>query len=142
MCSHFLFELEGIKHDVFAIEELQRTVYLPTSAARIYKGPNLTDVNMEWLLHCMDFFRYHMMNEEAETLFQSVNALAMTQKPSAWREPFRQGAYPLSKNWMGTYSFLDVTEIKKLRSLTSDQISGHYFIDKNVDEGKIQVLSF
>ncbi|KAH7385622.1 hypothetical protein BKA66DRAFT_528087 [Pyrenochaeta sp. MPI-SDFR-AT-0127] len=140
MCSHFLFEPEGAKHDVFAIEEVQRAVYLPTNVAPIYQGPKLTMINMEWVLHCLNFFRHHMMNEDAGTLSESVDALSVTQKPSAWQEPLREGAYPLSKNWMGTYSFLEMSEIRKLRSLTPDQVGDHYFIDKNIDEGKIQSL--
>ncbi|KAF1840797.1 uncharacterized protein K460DRAFT_380586 [Cucurbitaria berberidis CBS 394.84] len=140
MCSHFLFELEGAKHDVFAIEESQRAVYLSTNAAPMYQGLNLTDVNMEWVLHCLNFFRHHMMNEEVDTLFENMNALSVTQKPSAWREPLRRGAYPLGKHWKGTYAYLDAKEVVKIRKLHPDQVGAEFFVDKNVEEGKIQSL--
>lgn len=139
MCSHFLFELEGAQHNVFAIEESQQAVYLATNAAPIYLGPHFTDVNMEWVLHCLNFFRHHMATEDVGTLFESVNALPVTQKPSAWHAPLQQGAYPLGKHWKGTYSFLEAGEITKIRSLKPDQIGSEFFSDKNVDEGKVQV---
>jgi hypothetical protein len=139
MCSHFLFELESAKHNVFAVEESQRVVYMATNTALIYKGPTQTLVNMEWVLHCLHFFRHHMMNEEVATLYEAMSELSPRQKPSAWQEPLRKGSYPLSSYWKGTYAFLDPPEIKKLRKLSPDQVGDEYFCDKNIDEGKIQV---
>jgi hypothetical protein len=139
MCSHFLFELEGAKHNVFAVEESQRIVYMATNTYPIYGGPKLTDVNMEWVLHCLHFFRHHMMNEEVATLYDAMSELSPQQKPSAWQEPLRSGSHPLGSHWKGTYAFLEAPEITKLRKLSADQIADTYFCDKNVDEGKIQV---
>jgi hypothetical protein len=139
MCSHFLFELDGAKHNVFAVEESQRIVYLASNAAPMYGGLNLTDVNMEWVLHCLHFFRHHMMNEEVATLHAAMSDLSPLQKPSAWQEPLRKGSYPLGSHWKGTYAFLDVSEITKLRKLPVDEVGDSFFSDKNVDEGKIQV---
>ncbi|KAL5120293.1 hypothetical protein ACEQ8H_001851 [Pleosporales sp. CAS-2024a] len=140
MCSHFLFDLEDAKHNVFAVEESQRMVYLATNAAPLYSGLGLTQVNMEWMLHCLHFFRHHMMDEEVATLHTAMSDLSPMQKPSPWQEPLRKGSYTLGTHWKGTYAFLDVPEITKLRRLPLDQIDGNYFCDKNVDEGKIQSL--
>lgn len=141
MCSHFLFQLDGAKHNVFAVEESQRFVYMATNAAPMYRGPgdNLTEVNLEWVSHCLNFFRHHMMNEDTGTLFDSMEDLSKAQKPSAWQQPLRTGAYPLSAHWKGTYAFLEPAEIRKLRRLTDEQVGDEFFQDKNVDEGKIQV---
>ncbi|KAL6708480.1 hypothetical protein ACN47E_002743 [Coniothyrium glycines] len=141
ICSQFLFELKGARHNVFGIEESQRAVYLSAGAAPIYKGPNLTDVNMEWVLHCLNFFRHHMMCEDTATLFDNIKELPATQKPSRWREPLRNGAYPLSKHWKGTYSYIHWPEMKKLRELKPDDALDEFISDKNVDEGKIQSLT-
>jgi hypothetical protein len=138
MCSQFVFsETEGLKHNIFAFEEAQHAVYQSALAAPLFPGTStLTEVNMGWMLHTMNFFRHHMMNADAQTLFDKIEELEVSQKPSAWREPLPQGAYPLSKHWRGTYSFLDNPEVQKLRK----QGPGvELYIDKNVDEGKIQV---
>ncbi|KAF2832993.1 hypothetical protein CC86DRAFT_338057 [Ophiobolus disseminans] len=139
MCSHFLFELEGANH-VFAAEESQQVVYMATNNAPLYGGVHKGEVNMNWMLHCMQFFRNHMMNEDVASLFHAMDDLSPRQKPSAWQEPLRMGTYPLGKHWKGTYSFLDVPEITKLRMLSPDQVGDAYFCDKNIDEGKIQSL--
>ncbi|KAF1835515.1 hypothetical protein BDW02DRAFT_523110 [Decorospora gaudefroyi] len=133
MCSQFIFDLSGLEHNIFAFEESQYAVYRSSIAAPLFTG---TNVNMEWIMHCMKFFRHHMMNEEAQTLFDKIQELDVSQKPSAWREPLRQGAYPLSKYWKGTYSFLDNKEVMRLRCQGPGE---EVYIDKNVDEGKIQL---
>ncbi len=105
MCSHFLFNLDNAKHVVFGVEESQREVYLPTNEAPIYEGPDFTEINMPWLLHNFNFFRHHMLDEDAATLFGSIDALSTSQKPSAWRQPLQNGTYKLSKALEG-YIFI------------------------------------
>ena len=139
MCSCLLFEYDSLKHHVFAIEQLQRAAYAATNEAPIYEGLNYTDVNMEWIAKCLDFFRYHMMNRETMTLSDAMEDLSALQKPTAWQRSLKHGAFPLSKHWKGTYSFLDPNEQRKLRALSNDDDSDTYFSDKNIDEGKIQV---
>ncbi|KAH8727517.1 hypothetical protein GQ44DRAFT_648578 [Phaeosphaeriaceae sp. PMI808] len=141
MCSHFLLESK-LKHNVFAVEESQYVVYMATSKAPLYTFGNIsqTELNMNWVLHCMQFFRYHMMCPDVATLFDAMDDLSQLQKPSAWQEPLKKGSYPLGKHWKGTYSFLDPAEIKILRKIPVDRIGDEYLCDKNVDEGKIQSL--
>lgn len=139
MCSHLLFEFDNVKHGPLGVEEAQRMVYMATNKAPLYTGPTLTDLNMEWILHCMNFFRHHMMSQEAGTLYEVMNELDPYEKPSAWQEQLCSGAAPLHKHWKGTYSYLDVSELAKLRRLSTEQLSDDFFPDKNVDEGKIQV---
>lgn len=139
MCSPLLFEHENIKHHIFAAEELQRAVYASTNKAPIYEGLNHTNVNLEWIMKCLDFFRYHMMNKEIMTLCDAMEDLSASQKPTAWQEPLRKGAFPLSKHWKGTYSFLDPNEQRKIRTLSKDDDDEFHASDKNIDEGKIQV---
>ncbi|RYN35811.1 hypothetical protein AA0113_g1302 [Alternaria arborescens] len=136
MCSQFVFNIEGLEHNIFAFEESQHTVYLSASAAPLFNYDH-TKLNLGWMLHAMSFFRHHMMNENAQTLFDRIEGLDATQKPSAWREQLKIGVQPLSKYWKGTYSFLDNSEVQKLRRQGPGK---QVYIDKNVDEGKIQSL--
>ncbi|KZM28198.1 hypothetical protein ST47_g682 [Ascochyta rabiei] len=140
MCSPLVFEHENIKHHVFAVEQLQRAVYAATNKAPIYEGLDHTDLNVEWIMKCLDFFRHHMMNQEVMTLSDAMENLSTLQKPTVWQGPLQKGAFPLSKHWKGTYSFLDSNEQRKIRALPNDDDSEIYFSDKNVDEGKIQSL--
>lgn len=141
ICSSLLFELDDLKHHVFAVEQLQRAAYASTNSAPIYEGLYYTDINMAWVMKCLDFFRYHMMDRQTMTLSDAMEDLSALQKPTAWQEPLRNGALPLSKHWKGTYSFLDPREQKKLRTLPDDDDSDTYYSDHNIDEGKIQVFT-
>ncbi|CAG5156861.1 uncharacterized protein ALTATR162_LOCUS4654 [Alternaria atra] len=136
VCSQFVFNLEGLEHNVFAFEESQHAVYLSAAAAPLFTKDH-TKLNLGWMLHAMNFFRHHMMNKNARTLFDKIEELDATQKPSAWREQLENGAQPLSRYWKGTYSFLDNSEVQKLRRQGPGK---QVYIDKNVDEGKIQSL--
>jgi hypothetical protein len=139
ICSCLLFEHDDMRYHVFAIEQLQRAAYAASNKAPIFEGPHLTDINMEWTMKCLDFFRYHMINEDASALSYTMEDLSPLQKPTAWQGALNNGAVPLSKTWKGTYSFLDPKEQRKLRNLSADNDSLEYFPDKNIDEGKIQV---
>jgi hypothetical protein len=139
VCSCLLFEHEDMKYHVFAIEQLQRAAYAASNKAPIFEGLHLTDINMDWTMKCLDFFRYHMINEDASTLSYTMEELSPLQKPTAWQGTLKNGAVPLSKTWKGTYSFLDPKEQRKLRNLSADDDSDAYFSDKNINEGKIQV---
>ncbi|KNG51475.1 hypothetical protein TW65_01490 [Stemphylium lycopersici] len=136
MCSQFIFNLTGLKHNIFAFDESQYAVYQSSVVAPIFTSDHKV-LNLEWILHSMNFFRHHMMNEETQTLFDKVDELEATHKPSAWREPLRQGAQPLSKHWKGTYSFLEHREVNRLRRQGPGK---DMYCDKNIDEGKIQSL--
>ncbi|KAF2995871.1 hypothetical protein E8E13_004081 [Curvularia kusanoi] len=140
MCSSLLFEHGSLKHHIFAIEQLQRAAYAAQSKAPIFEGLNHTDINMDWTMKCLDFFRYHMMNKDASTLSDTMEDLSPLQKPTAWQGPLKNGVAPLSKTWKGTYSFLDPREQRKLRQLADDDDTDTYFSDRNIDEGKIQTL--
>lgn len=141
VASSLLFEQDDFKHHVFAIEQLQRAVYAATNKAPIYEGFSHTDVNMVWVMQCLDFFRYHMMNKDTMTLSSAMDDLPAVQRPSAWQGPLKNGAVPLTKHWKGTYSYLQPKEQHKLRMLADDDDNDKCFSDKNIDEGKIQVSS-
>ncbi|OAK98834.1 hypothetical protein IQ06DRAFT_327330 [Phaeosphaeriaceae sp. SRC1lsM3a] len=140
MCSHLLFEFEDVKHGLLGFEESQRMVYMPTKSTPMYLGPTMTGLNMDWILHCMNFFRHHMTSQEAGTLYEAMNCLSAYQSPSAWQAPLRSGTAPLGKHWKGTYAYIEYDEIGRFRRLNPDDMADAFFCDKNVDEGKIQSL--
>ncbi|KAF2869747.1 hypothetical protein BDV95DRAFT_85486 [Massariosphaeria phaeospora] len=144
MCAHFLFDLDGPRQNVLAVEESQIAVYAPSNVAPLFTGQYKTDVNMEWVLHSLDLFRCHMTNVELATLYSTMSDLPVSQKPSAWRGLLKHGCYPLSKHWKGTYTFLEQNDIDKLRDVfynnKSSKKNDLFFVDGNVEEGKIQSL--
>lgn len=140
MCSYFMFELRDRKHNVFGLDEVQQVVYASTASQPLFIGPYKLDINMNWFWNCMDFFRHHMMDKDAATLYYAMRDLPYRQRPSLWQEPIKSGSYPLAKHWKGTYSFLDISDIRKLRNRQKSGDNGEgYLPDSHIDEGNIQV---
>lgn len=144
MCAQLLFSMEAPKYDIISFEDSQKMVYARMADEPMFEGRGNIQVNMTWTLHCLSFFRHHMVREEAQSLFASMEALSIGDWPSAWREPLKEGCYPLSKRWKGTYSYLENSELSRLRKPggRKGQDPDEYFIDKNLENGgKIQVCS-
>jgi hypothetical protein len=140
MCAQLLFQLQmdGPKYDIYCFDESQRMVYAHHTLEPIFKGHGDLQVNMEWILHCMNFFRHHMIRPEAQSLYETMSDLEVGDRPSAWRAPLKDGSYPLSKHWKGTYSYLDPNELYRIRSRIGKKSrhSEEIFVDKNIEEGE------
>lgn len=142
MCGQFLFELNNLKYDIYAFDESQKVVYAKSATFPLFDAYHT--VNMEWTLHCLNFFRHHMMKEDAMTLYSTMASMPIGDRPSAWRGPLKEGAYPLSKFWKGTYAYLDERELSRIRKLSKGKkgrdSDGIWFEDKNIEHGgNIQV---
>lgn len=137
MCSQFLLDASTTL-PVYGFDESQQAVYAPANDARIFTGLNKDQVNMDWLLHTLDFFRAYMTNEDMGRLCGKLAELPIYEKPSAWRGRLEGGCYPLSKHWKGTFAYLEFDELKRFRRKDSKK-KDIVFMDRSVDEGMIQV---
>jgi hypothetical protein len=63
---------------VLGIDESQKVVYAPTNIAPIYIGDKKNKVNMDWCLHCFNFFHFHMKNPDASLLHDQMEELVST----------------------------------------------------------------
>jgi hypothetical protein len=134
--------MEAPKYDIISFDDSQKMVYARMKDEPMFsKSHGDLQVNMTWTLNCLSFFRHHMVREEAQSLYASMEALSASEWPSAWREPLKDGCYRLSKQWKGTYSYLDTSELARLRRPNrKNRDPEAYFIDKNIEDGgKIQV---
>ncbi|KAF2691128.1 hypothetical protein K458DRAFT_382702 [Lentithecium fluviatile CBS 122367] len=146
MCAHFLFDLGGARHNILGIDESQKAVYAPTNLAPLYISDKKNEVNMEWALHCLNFFLFHMKNPDASLLHDKVEELDSFDRPSAWREPLKAGSYPLNKCWKGTYAYMLRPDLDRFREYASGKKhlrpEDTIFSDLNVEEGCIQSIQF
>ena len=65
-------------------------------------------INTIFLLHIVNFFKYHLTNETEDTLFRAYSQLGNSQKPRAWDGPLQQGrgipgVKKLGRHWKGSY---------------------------------------
>lgn len=89
--------------DTFGFPDSQQAVYASVAAAPIFVGFNKLSVNLVWVLHVLNFFKYHMTRQSEQTLFEQFGALEEWEKPQAWKSQLKEGAHKLGKFWKGTY---------------------------------------
>ncbi|PVH93955.1 hypothetical protein DM02DRAFT_207624 [Periconia macrospinosa] len=144
MCTQLLFTMDNVgNRDVIGFPDSQKAVYASTHDAPIFTGPKENIINMKWVLHCFNFFRYYMATPEASALHDNLCYLGASQRPRPWDEPLKRGSYPLGNYWKGTYAFLEQSNLHKLRRHTAKRPGKAHdtiFDDLNIDEGKVQSL--
>ena len=86
----------------------QRAVYGHPDDYPMFLDNDRFRVNIEFLLHTANFFKYHITHEQENTLFSLFEELEEGQKPRAWEGPIQQGrgipgVKRLGTHWKGSY---------------------------------------
>lgn len=102
MAAHYMFDEEEVGREVFSFDISQKAAYESARKAPIFHGFNKLEVNLEWVLHVLNFFRNHMMLEDG-SLRGAFSDLSELEKPSAWKAKLTDGVNPLGRYWRGTY---------------------------------------
>lgn len=134
MCAQLLLQQNVFKYDICAFEESQKMVYVHHTKGKqpiFYPASYGLRVNTDWTLHCVNFFRHHIVGQEWGSLKNSLEELDVEELPSAWRAPLQRAPYPLSRNWKGTYAYLNDVELEHIRTQGNAE---EHFIDKNLDD--------
>ena len=82
----------------------QHMVYNHPSKVPMFLDRKWT-VNVEYFLHIVNFFKYHMKTETENTLYPLFRELKQSERPSAWDCQLVQvqGVKKLDSNWKGSY---------------------------------------
>lgn len=81
----------------------QKAVYAHPNDYPFFLDKHRYIINIEYLLHIANFFKYHMIRSDEQTLYQDVGALDEDEKPKIWTEKLDEGPKQLCKYWMGSY---------------------------------------
>lgn len=108
---------------VWSFDVSQRMAYMSMLAEPLFKGPSGTDVNIDWALHVVNFFRYHALRSEEGTLHgpwmdltEQNDGLGLPQLMKAGLSNL--GPASIGQNWKGTYGKL-LRPLLSFSSLTS-----------------------
>ncbi|QDS74352.1 hypothetical protein FKW77_004743 [Venturia effusa] len=130
---------------VWSFDTSQRMCYMSSVAEPLFGGPGGTDVNVDWALHAVNFFRYHALRSEEATLHGPWKNLTKDNMglglPQLMKERLNNQNATIGHEWKGTYAYLLRHEVQKLRKQILGQ--GDYYQDKNIEagEGAIQRLT-
>ncbi|KAI9814399.1 MAG: hypothetical protein M1827_003255 [Pycnora praestabilis] len=135
----------------------QKAVYEDNKMEPIFLGKSQGEVNVEWLLHVVNFFKYHMTCKEICTLLPIYEDLEDKEKPKAWKKKLERGVKKLGKSWKGSYgketradlytlktwidaecydyhvAYLDIRDLDNIRR--NDAGKGFYMDNIDVDGG-------
>ncbi|EME88258.1 uncharacterized protein MYCFIDRAFT_76089 [Pseudocercospora fijiensis CIRAD86] len=129
----------GGESHVWGFPESQQMAYATATERPIFKGCNGLDVDIEWCLHQINFWKYHMLREEECTLYEAYANLDIAERPHFWSsELTNNGRATVGKSWKGAYGFLtreqdiDVVrtgnnrEIQVVDEFNSDDFRGEF----------------
>lgn len=103
--SHLTLDLAGPTHShAYQWQISQQAVYATAKTQPIFCGTGNLQINMTWLLHVANFFKYHLTREEECTLYEAFKSLTKkNMTPMAWQEKLQEGCKKLGEHWKGNY---------------------------------------
>ena len=106
----------------FSFPDSQSAVYSTPSTFPIFTGCHGLDVHMPFVLHNVNFWKYHMVREVENTLFPGFADLDSTsERPRWWSRQLHQGPpQKLGRHWKGSYAYVDREEISAIRCGRND----------------------
>lgn len=93
----------------------QQVVYSHPERYPLFMDKYKTLVNITFLLHISNFFKYHMTQPQEATLFNPFHDLEDEEKPKMWQSHLEQGTSKLGKSWKGSYGKLHQSQRRGLR---------------------------
>lgn len=93
---------------VWSFDMSQRLSYMPVTAEPLFRGRGGTDVNLDWALHVINFFRYHALRDEEATLYAPWKDLTEDNSGLGLPQLMKQrlnndGSAVVGQEWQGTY---------------------------------------
>lgn len=111
MVIQLLFTHWSLDHSLecptYSFGHSQQAVYGRPKDFPLFLNKHLR-INIEYLLHIANFFKYHMTRSEEHTLFEDFSALEDDHKPAAWTEKLRGGVTQLGRHWLGSYCKMEL----------------------------------
>ncbi|EMD00714.1 hypothetical protein BAUCODRAFT_61254, partial [Baudoinia panamericana UAMH 10762] len=112
--SPFLFRLDRhLQH--YSFPDSQQVVYATAETSEIFGGLHGLEIDMEWVLHHINFWKYHMVREAECTLFEAFSELDVEDRPRLWDQKLKQGGNKLGVHWKGSYAYVERNVIQRIR---------------------------
>ena len=107
---------DSLATTVYSFPETQTAVYASAKDRPIFGGVRGLDIDMDWVLHQVNFWRYHMTREEECTLYHTFKNLHDEETPKFWTKQLREGHFELGCQWKGSYAFVERDDILDIRA--------------------------
>ncbi|KAG9229193.1 hypothetical protein BJ875DRAFT_524071 [Amylocarpus encephaloides] len=128
------------------IDLSQGQVYATTHAQPVFTGKWKHYINVHWLLHTVNFFKFHFKSGGEGVMAHAYKDLPADQYPQFWTGRVKAGTQQLGQFWKGSHTFMGDRDLRRLRrdngmagAIYSDEIENNdAFQDINLffDEAK------
>ena len=81
----------------------QHVVYQSPAVESLFYGAQMESLNLQYVLHIGKFFKRHLTDPRAATLYGPYCDLDADMRPQAWTEQLVQGVKPLAGHWKGIH---------------------------------------
>ena len=100
--THFQLDL-ALAPRTIGFQDSQTVVYSHPNRNRLFRGKSFNQVNIDMLMHVVNFFKFHLTSPTASTLFQHFSLLNNDEAPAAWNTKLDPGSRvkTLGKRWLG-----------------------------------------
>jgi hypothetical protein len=105
-------------HKVSHFDLSQYQAYDTPARQPMFCGKYKQDVNLRWLLHVVNFFKYHLTAVDEGLLAHHYKDLESDQFPQPWEGRVEAGTKSLKSHWKGAYS--------KLISVSAREVTDKY----------------
>lgn len=94
----------------------QYMAYSGSKARPIFGGCNGMDIDFDWCLHNLNFWRNHLLCEDEASLNSIYKVLEDHERPQYWQTLLQHdSADYIGKKWKGSYAFLDTNKVQEVR---------------------------
>lgn len=105
-----------VHHTTYNFPKSQQIAYATANNRPIIGGFTGLEVDMDWALHQLNFWKYHMIREEECTLFAAFQGLADGEQPTFHTSQLTDQTAPaIGKHWKGAYAFVTHEDIVDVR---------------------------
>ncbi|KAF4630370.1 hypothetical protein G7Y89_g7768 [Cudoniella acicularis] len=133
---------------VFHVDLSQQQAYATAKVQPLFIGKYKQDINVRWLLHTVNFFKFHLKAPVGEgILSQEYSNLEEHQYSQPWAGVIQSGTQKLGKYWKGVHTFLEDFDLYSLRTggvgdIFSDQVETFQDLEIFFDEEKFPPQSW
>ncbi|KAH9222638.1 hypothetical protein DL95DRAFT_505701, partial [Leptodontidium sp. 2 PMI_412] len=93
----------------------QYQAYSTAKLQPVFTGLYKQVVNIRWLLHVVNFFKFHLKSDGEGLLEHEYRILEHDEFPQFWTGHIKGGTQPLARHWKGVHMYMEENTLASLR---------------------------
>ncbi|KAH7383643.1 hypothetical protein BKA64DRAFT_760510 [Cadophora sp. MPI-SDFR-AT-0126] len=103
----------------------QYQAYSTAKVQPVFNGLYKQQVNIRWLLHIVNFFKFHLKSKGEGLLAHEYRLLENDEFPQFWPGHIKGGTQPLARHWKGAHMYMEERTLASLRAWDGQKSAVH-----------------